>query len=228
MRFNRESPRFAEQRTQKKHAQRRQKADATVDMVSAEVTVLLSELAKGNPEAESKLIPLVYDELRRMADRYMRREREDHTLQTTALVHEAYLKLVEQHSVDWQSRAHFFGIAAQVMRRVLIDHARGHVREKRGGGQRAVPLDEALVFSPERASAFLELDEALDRLAAIDARQAKIVELRFFGGLTVEEVADVLAISPKTVKRDWSVAKAWLHGELKETYGGEAGEVGKH
>jgi RNA polymerase sigma-70 factor, ECF subfamily len=197
-------------------------------MASAEVTVLLSELAKGNPDAESKLIPLVYNELRRMADRYMRRERADHTLQTTALVHEAYLKLVEQHSVDWQSRAHFFGIAAQVMRRVLIDHARGHVRDKRGGGQENVPLDEALVFSPGRSAAFLELDEALDRLAAIDRRQAKIVELRFFGGLTVEEVADILTISPKTVKRDWSVAKAWLHGALKESYGDGAGEMGKH
>jgi RNA polymerase sigma-70 factor, ECF subfamily len=198
-----------------------------VDFASAEVTLLLSELAKGNHAAESKLIPLVYDELRRMADRYMRREREDHTLQATALVHEAYLKLVEQHSVDWKSRAHFFGIAAQVMRRVLIDHARGHIREKRGGGQQIVPLDEALVFSPERSAAFLELDSALDRLAAMDARQAKIVELRFFGGLTVEEVAEILAISPKTVKRDWSVAKAWLHGELKEAYGDGAGEMGK-
>jgi RNA polymerase sigma-70 factor, ECF subfamily len=200
----------------------------TVDIASAEVTVLLSRLAKGNQEAESKLILLVYDELRRMAARYMRREREDHTLQTTALVHEAYLKLVEQHSVDWQSRSHFFGIAAQVMRRVLLDHARGHMRDKRGGGQQSLPLDEALVFSPERSAAFLELDQALNRLAAIDHRQAKIVELRFFGGLNVEEVADILQISPKTVKRDWSVAKAWLHGELKEAYDGGAGEMGKH
>ena len=204
------------------------KVAGTVDIASADVTVLLCELAKGNPEAESKLIPLVYNELRRMADRYMRKERQDHTLQTTALVHEAYLKLVDQHSVDWQSRAHFFGIAARVMRRLLIDHARGHVREKRGGGQQIIPLDEAWVVSPDRSSAFLELDEALERLAAIDARQAKIVELRFFCGLTVDEIADVLAISPKTVKRDWSVAKAWLHGELKEAYGGGAGEMGKH
>jgi RNA polymerase sigma-70 factor (ECF subfamily) len=200
----------------------------TVDIASAEVTVLLSQLAKGNQEAESKLIFLVYGELRRMAARYMRREREDHTLQTTALVHEAYLKLVEQHSVDWQSRSHFFGIAAQVMRRVLLDHARGHVRDKRGGGQQNLRLDEAFVFSPERSAAFLELDQALDRLAAIDHRQAKIVELRFFGGLNVEEVADLLQISPKTVKRDWSVAKAWLHGELKEAYDGGVGEMGKH
>lgn len=197
-----------------------------MDSGSVDVTVLLSELTKGNPEAGSKLIPLVYDELRRMADRYMRRERVDHTLQTTALVHEAYLKLVDQHSVNWQSRAHFFGIAAQVMRRVLIDHARGHVRDKRGSGQQPVQLEEAMVFSPERPEEFLQLDLALDRLAEIDARQAKIVELRFFGGLTVEEAAEVLGISPKTVKRDWTVAKAWLYGELKPRDGSPADEVG--
>jgi len=193
---------------------------------STDVTFLLSELTKGNPEAAPKLIPLVYGELRRMANGYMRRERTGHTLQATALVHEAYLKLLGQHSVDWQNRAHFFGIAAQVMRRVLIDHARGHVRDKRGGGREAVPLDEALVFSPERSLEFLELDTALEKLAALDARQAKIVELRFFGGLTVEETAEVLSISPKTVKRDWTVAKAWLHGELKAGYGSPANEVG--
>jgi RNA polymerase sigma-70 factor, ECF subfamily len=185
----------------------------------ADVTALLSELTKGNPEAGTKLIPLVYDELRRLANGYMRRERTGHTLQATALVHEAYLKLLDQRSVDWQNRAHFFGIAAQVMRRVLIDHARGHVREKRGGGAEAVPLDEALVFSPERSEEFLELDSALEKLAALDPRQAKVVEMRFFGGLTVEETAEVLGISPKTVKRDWTVAKAWLHGELKTSYG---------
>ena len=192
---------------------------------SADVTVLLSELTKGNPEASSKLIPLVYDQLRRLADGYMRRERTGHTLQTTALVHEAYLKLLGQRSVDWQNRAHFFGIAAQVMRRVLIDHARSHVRDKRGGGREHVQLDEALVFSPERSGEFLELNAALERLAEVDARQAQIVEMRFFGGLTVEETAEVLRISPKTVKRDWSVAKAWLHGELKGGYG-SAEQVG--
>jgi len=193
---------------------------------SADVTVLLTELTKGNPDAGEKLIPLVYDELRRLADAYMRRERADHTLQTTALVHEAYLKLVDQRSVHWQSRAHFFGIAAQVMRRLLIDHARGHVREKRGGGAQVVPLDQAMVFSPNRSEEFLELDRALERLALFDARQAKIVELRFFGGLSVEEAAEVLGISPKTVKRDWTVAKAWLHGELKASHGNAAHEVG--
>jgi len=195
-------------------------------MEPTDVTALLGELTKGNPEAGPKLIPLVYGELRRMAAGYMRRERTGHTLQATALVHEAYLKLLGQHSVDWQNRAHFFAIAAQVMRRVLIDHARSHVRDKRGGGREAVPLDEALVFSPERSMDFLALDSALERLAEVDSRQARIVELRFFGGLTVEETAEVLSISPKTVKRDWSVAKAWLHGELKATYGNEASQVG--
>lgn len=192
----------------------------------ADVTALLSELTKGNPEAGSKLIPLVYDELRRMANGYMRRERTGHTLQPTALVHEAYLKLSGQHSVDWQNRAHFFGIASQVMRRVLMDHARGHMRDKRGGGVESLPLDEALVFSPEKSADFLELDSALVRLAAMDPRQAKIVEMRFFGGLTVEETAEVLGVSPKTVKRDWTMAKAWLHGELKASYGSAVDQVG--
>ena len=189
-----------------------------MDFASAEVTGLLSQLAQGNREAESKLISVVYAELRRMAQRYMRKEREDHTLQTTALVHEAYLKLVDQHSVNWESRSHFFGIASNVMRRVLVDHARGHISEKRGSGQEELPLDEALVFSPERSGALLELDSALSRLAAVDERQAKIVEMRFFTGLTVEEVAEILQISPKTVKRDWSMAKAWLHRELRAAY----------
>ncbi len=193
---------------------------------SGEVTLLLEELAHGKQEAADQLMPLVYDELRRLAGRYMRREREDHTLQTTALVHEAYMKLVEQRSVNWQSRAHFFGIAAHLMRRVLLDHARGHLREKRGGGQQMVSLDEALVFAPGQATALVELDGALEKLAALDARQARIVELRFFAGLTVEEAAEVLGVSPKTVKRDWSVAKAWLHGELKPAYDAVAGEMG--
>jgi len=182
---------------------------------SQDLTLLLIELTKGNKEAESKLIPLVYDELHRLARRHMRRERTDHTLQATALVNEAYLKLVEQRSVHWQSRAHFFAIAAQTMRRILIDHARGHVREKRGGGQKMLALDEALVFSPEQSLEYLRLDQSLHRLAERDPRQSKIVELRFFAGLTVEETAEVLQVSPKTVKRDWSIAKAWLHGDLR-------------
>ena len=180
-----------------------------------EVTILLGQLAEGNDAAASKLIPIVYDELRRLAGGYMRRERIDHTLQPTALVHEAYLKLIEQRAVDWQGRAHFFGIAAQVMRRILIDHARGHIRDKRGGGAIPVPLDDALLFSPERSSELIKLDESLERLAKLDPRQSRIVELRFFGGLTVEETADMLGISAKTVKRDWSMARAWLHGEMK-------------
>ncbi len=193
---------------------------------SAEVTVLLAQLADGDQQAASRLVPLVYSELRQMAARYMRRERVDHTLQTTALVHEAYLKLVEQTSASWENRAHFFGVAAQVMRHILIDHARGHLREKRGGGQPVLQLDEGLVFSPKQSSELLEVDSALHRLTELDPRQGKIVELRFFGGLTVEETAAVLGISPKTVKRDWSVAKAWLHGELKQGRASVAGEVG--
>ena len=195
---------------------------------ASDVTVLLSELTKGNSEAASRLVPLVYEELRRIALRHMRRERADHTLQATALVHEAYLKLIDQRSVDWQGRAHFLGVASQAMRRILIDHARGNLRDKRGGGQRAVPLDEALVFSPAQSADLLDLDVALHHLAELDPRQAHIVELRFFGGLSVEEAAAVLGISPKTVKRDWSVAKAWLHGELKGAHGKCPGEMGDH
>jgi RNA polymerase sigma factor (TIGR02999 family) len=191
-----------------------------------DVTILLAELTKGNKEAASKLIPLVYDELRRLAGSYMRRERSDHTLQATALVHEAYLKLVEQRSVDWQSRAHFFGIAAQVMRRILVDHARKHLREKRGGAERAVPIDEALVFAPEQSLDLMKLDQALERLTKLDPRQGKIVELRFFGGLTVEQTAELLGISPKTVKRDWSIAKAWLYSEVRQTDGDVPGAMG--
>ena len=193
---------------------------------SADVTVLLAQLVGGDERAAARLVPLVYSELRQMAARYMRRERVDHTLQTTALVHEAYLKLVEQTPASWQNRAHFYAVAAQVMRHILVDHARGHLREKRGGGRPVLALDEGLVFSPERSSELLEVDTALQRLSELDPRQGKIVELRFFGGLTVEETAAVLGISPKTVKRDWSVAKAWLHGELKQSHGNVVGEMG--
>jgi RNA polymerase sigma-70 factor, ECF subfamily len=182
---------------------------------SSDVTVLLAELTRGNQKAGEMLVPLVYDELKRLARGYMRKERADHTLQTTALVHEAYLKLVKQQAVNWQGRSHFFGIAAQLMRRILIDHARGHMREKRGGVKEGIPLDEALVFSPEHSDELVKLDEALERLSKLDARQGRIVELRYFGGLSVEETAEFLGISPKTVKRDWSVAKAWLYGELR-------------
>ena len=194
---------------------------------SGEVTALLAQLKAGNQQAASKLISVVYKELHRLAEAYMRRERVDHTLQPTALVHEAFIKLVQHHSIDWQSRAHFFGIAAQVMRRILVDHARGHLRQKRGGLQRPLPMDETLVFAPEQSEELLQLDEALQRLAELDPRQGKIVELRFFGGLTVEQTADLLGISPKTVKRDWSMAKAWLHGELKASHGDAKGQLGR-
>ena len=187
-----------------------------MERASNDVTILLAEVTKGDQQAASKLIPLVYDELRRLAGGYMRRERADHTLQATALVHEAYLKLVQHQPLDWQNRAHFFGIAAQVMRHILVDHARARGREKRGAGQKLASLEEALVVSPEKPVELLKLDESLKRLTKLDPRQGRIVELRFFGGLTVEETAHVLGISPKTVKREWSVAKAWLHGDLKE------------
>lgn len=185
-------------------------------MVPAEgdVTALLVEMGKGDPAAGEALVPLVYQELKRLARRHMRRERPDHTLQTTALVHEAYLRLVRQQEVNWQGRSHFLGVASQLMRRILIDHARGQLREKRGGAKVVVPLD-GVAFSLERSEELLKLDEALNRLSKLDARQSRIVELRFFGGLSVEETSEVLGLSPKTVKRDWAVAKAWLHAELR-------------
>lgn len=194
---------------------------------NAEVTQLLTALTRGDDGAASKLIPAVYDELRRLAGSYMRRERSDHTLQATALVHEAYLKLIEQKAVNWQSRAHFFGIAAQLMRRILIDHARGHTRQKRGGEQKKVSLDEAYIFTEKQADELLAVNDSLDRLEKIDPRQARVVEMRFFGGLSVEEAAEVLGVSPKTVKRDWSVAKAWLYADLKERYGIDAAAMGE-
>jgi RNA polymerase sigma factor (TIGR02999 family) len=197
-----------------------------VDSSPEDVTLLLSELQNGTQEAASKLMPLVYNELRRLAKGYMRRERAEHTLQATALVHEAYLKLVKQPSVNWKGRSHFFGIAAQLMRQILIDHARGHLREKRGGAHEVVSLDEALVFTPGQSAELVRVDEALERLAKLDQRQSKIVELRFFGGLSVEQAAEFLGISPKTVKRDWSVAKAWLHGELRHADGNITGKLG--
>jgi RNA polymerase sigma-70 factor (ECF subfamily) len=192
------------------------KAGGLMASAPQDVSVLLAQLIAGQQEALPKLIPLVYDELHRLAAGYMRRERADHTLQATALVNEAYLKLVQQPCPNWHSRAHFFGVAAQVMRHILVDHARGHASEKRGGGKRPVALEDDFVFTSEKSIELLKLDTSLKRLAALDPRQARVVELRFFGGLTVEEVADVLGVSQKTVKRDWSMAKAWLHGDLKE------------
>jgi RNA polymerase sigma-70 factor, ECF subfamily len=192
----------------------------------ADVTALLGELAKGDRAAHEKLIPLIYDQLKELARSYMRRERDDHTLQTTALVHEAYLRLVHQQSPNWQNRAQFFGIAAQLMRRILIDHARHHLREKRGGSQVFLPLNEALAFSPEHSGDLLKLDEALDRLSKLDPRQGRIVELRFFGGLSIEETSKFLGVSPITVKRDWALAKVWLYGELRPDNGHDAKTVG--
>jgi RNA polymerase sigma factor (TIGR02999 family) len=179
-----------------------------------DVTRLLEQLNTGNKQALESLMPLVYAELRRQAARYLRRERQNHTLQPTALVNEAFLRLVDQ-KVNWQNRSHFFGVAAQAMRRVLVDHARAHGRIKRGGPAPKVTLDEGMVAAQGRSVDLLALDQALERLAAIDARQARVVELRFFGGLSVEETAEVMNVSPATVKREWSMAKAWLHAKLE-------------
>jgi RNA polymerase sigma-70 factor (ECF subfamily) len=189
-----------------------------MNSTSTDVTLLLHGVARGDQDALARLMPLVYGQLRKLAAHCMPSERSDHTLQPTALVHEAYMVLVKQR-VGWQNKAHFFAVAARLMRRILIDHARGHLRDKRGGGERPVPLDEALVFAPEQSSELVKLDQSLERLAKLDPRQSKIVELRFFGGLTVEQTAAVLGISEKTVKRDWSMAKAWLHGDLKVSHG---------
>jgi RNA polymerase sigma-70 factor (ECF subfamily) len=179
-----------------------------------DITRILQEVSGGNREAPARLMPLVYDELRRLADHYLRRERPDHTLQPTALVHEAYLRLIDQTRVDWQNRAHFFGVAAQLMRRILVDHARRHQASKRGGFQQKLALDEAVDYSQTRDVDLVKLDDALTALAKFDARQSRIVELRFFGGLTIEETAEALGISPATVKVDWSMAKAWLRREI--------------
>jgi RNA polymerase sigma-70 factor (ECF subfamily) len=180
----------------------------------AEITQLLVKAGNGDREAESVLVPLVNDELRRLARRYMRHERPGHTLQPTALVHEAYLKLIEKREIAWQSRGHFFAVAAQLMRRILVDHARAKQAEKRGGCLQQIALDVAVVFSPEQSDQLLALNEALDGLARLDPRQGRIVELKFFGGLTDEEVSGVLGIASRTVKREWSVARAWLFREL--------------
>ena len=182
----------------------------------ADVTSLLNKLAAGNQEAAAQLVPLVYEELRRLAARRLRQERPDHTLQATALVHEAYVKLAAQRSAKWQNRAQFFGVASQVMRRILVDYARGQQRIRRGGKQQKVSLDDVLLVSPERTEEVLSVHESLSRLEKLDARQARIVELHYFGGLSVEEIAEVVGLSSKTVMRELNVAKAWLYGDLKE------------
>jgi len=186
--------------------------------MGGEVTELLADLCRGKQNVAPKLVPLVYEELRRLARHYMRQERSDHTLQTTALIHEAYLRLVEQRDTNWKSRTHFFAMAAQLMRRILIDYARASQTAKRGGNAETVSLDEEpMVFSQARSGELIALDEALTRLAHLSPRQSQIIELRFFGGLSVEETADVMQIAPRTVKRDWSVARAWLHREVRST-----------
>ena len=181
---------------------------------SRDVTALLGDWGRGDGTALDQLLPVVYAELRRVAARQLRNERSDHTLQPTALVHEVYLRLVDQRHANWQNRAHFFGVAAQVMRRILVDHARRHGAGKRGNGVRAVSIDEALDVAASSEMPILALHHALDRLEKVDAELVKIVELRAFGGLTIEEAAHVLSVSPSTAKRDWRTAKAWLNREL--------------
>ena len=179
------------------------------------VTELLVSWSNGDQQALDRLTPLVYGELRRLAARYLRRERSDHTLQSTALVHEAYLRLIDQKHVRWQNRAHFFGVAAQMIRRILVDHARGKQAAKRGAGGWKLSLDEAIATPEQRDLDLVALDDALGGLAKIDPQQSRVVELRFFAGLSIEETAEVLRISPATVKRDWTAAKAWLYREMR-------------
>jgi RNA polymerase sigma factor (TIGR02999 family) len=185
-----------------------------------EVTHLLIDWSNGDQNAFEKLVPLVYGELRRLAARHLARERSDHTLQSTAVVHEAYLRLIDQKRVQWKNRAQFFGVASQMIRRILVDHARSHQAAKRGSGAIKLSLDEAVSVPGGKDLDLVALDDALKSLAEMDEHQARIVELRFFGGLSIEETAEVLGISPATVKRDWAVSKAWLYREL--TRGGVA------
>jgi RNA polymerase sigma factor (TIGR02999 family) len=179
-----------------------------------EVTQLLKESAQGDRAALDQLLPLVYNELRGIADRYLRRERADHTLQATALVHEAYLRLIDQRNVEWQNRAHFYGVAAQMMRRILVDHARAQQTAKRGSGGIKVSLDDVLEISDEQMDSMIALDDALKSLEQIDPQKSRIVELRFFGGLSIEETAEALGIGTATVIRQWRMAKAWLYNEV--------------
>jgi RNA polymerase sigma factor (TIGR02999 family) len=184
---------------------------------SNQVTVLLRQWSEGDANALEQLTPLVYDELHRLAHQHMRRESAGHVLQTSALINEAYLRLVDQPGIQWESRAHFFGIAARLMRRILVDDARKRNSAKRGGSLIQVPLDEVENLAQQQAANVVAVDEALRRLEAIDARQSQIVELRFFGGLSIEETAESLKISPGTVMRDWTFARAWLKSQMKDT-----------
>ncbi len=180
-----------------------------------EITQMLIKLTDGNQDIVNQILPHIYDELRMLAGSYLRRERVDHTLQPTALVHEAYMKLIDQRQVQWQNRAHFFGIAAQVMRRLLMDHARKHTADKRGGVVEKLPLEEEiLIVSHDKSAELIALDDALQTLGAMDEQKAKIVELRYFGGLSIEETAEVMNVSVPTINRQWRMAKAWLYSEL--------------
>jgi RNA polymerase sigma-70 factor (ECF subfamily) len=181
-----------------------------------EISLILKDWSGGKAESADVLLSLVYDELRRIARQYLRKERSDHTLQPTALVHEAYLKLIDISDVSWQDRAHFFAVASNVMRHILVDHARARATDKRGGEAQRIALEDAVKLSDERDIDLLALDEAMKQLAGFDEQQSKIVELRFFGGLTIEETAHVLAISPATIKREWTMAKAWLFKRMKD------------
>jgi RNA polymerase sigma factor (TIGR02999 family) len=183
----------------------------------SEVTLLLRRLSAGDKSALNQLMPLIYTELHQLASSYMRRERPGHTLQTTALVHEAYLQLVGQENAQWENRTQFFAVAAQLMRRILVDHARAHHAAKRGGSLPRLSLDEAVVMAKERGGDLLAIDELLQRLADVDPQQARIVELRFFAGLSVEETAHALSVSDRTVKREWAMAKAWMQRELQRS-----------
>jgi RNA polymerase sigma factor (TIGR02999 family) len=185
-----------------------------VERESSPVTGLLIRWREGDPQALEDLMPLVYDELRRLAHHYLQRERPEHTLQSTALVHEAYLRLAGQNLPQWQNRAHFFGIAAHLMRQILVEYARGHSAAKRGGSACKVTLDEAALLTPQVDVDVVALDRALTELSELDVQQGRIVELRFFGGLTIEDTSEVLGISPATVKRDWITARAWLHRSI--------------
>jgi RNA polymerase sigma factor (TIGR02999 family) len=179
-----------------------------------EITQLLAEWSDGNQSALDELYPLVYEELHKLARRYMSRERKGHTLQTTALINEAYVRLVDQRNVHWANRSHFFAISAQIMRRILIDHARRHAYAKRGGGAQQVSLEEVAIVAAEKSAEIIRLDEALKILAKMDPRRCHVVELRYFGGLSNEEIAGVLKVSENTVTRDWNLARAWLHQQL--------------
>ena len=180
----------------------------------SDVTQLLQQYRNGNRDALDALFPLVYDELKRIAASRLRNERRDHTLQPTALVHEAYMRLIDQHSSDWQNRAHFFGLAAEMMRRILVNHAIKRNADKRFGNQTRLALDDAISFANESNINIISLDEALNKLVIFDEMQARIVELRFFTGLSIEETAEVLNVSDSTVKREWRIAKAWLHQQI--------------